>query len=105
MIEMEDNINVSIEGLKHEIGSLKHRMDKLELANQTNTENVHKMELLVNNLINKIDNVVSTVSKLIEKFDKLEEEPAEFNKTIKYCIATCIVTTILNQLFSFFINK
>lgn len=104
---MEDNINVnvSIEGLRHEVGSLKHRMDKLEIANQSNTENVHKMELLVNNLINKIDNVVSTVNELIKKFDKIESEPAEFNKTIKYCVATVIVTTILNQLFSFFINK
>ena len=104
---MEDNINVnvSIEGLRHEVGSLKHRVDKLELANATNTENVHKMELLVNGLINKIDNVVSAVNNLIKKFDKLEEEPREFNKTIKYCIATVIVTTILNQLFSFFINK
>ena len=101
---MEDNINVIAEGLKHEIGSLKHRMDKLELANQANSENMHKMELLVNGLINKIDNVVSAVNNLIKKFDKLEEEPAEFNKTIKYCVATVIVTTILNQLFSFFIR-
>ena len=102
---MEDNLNVSIEGLKHEVSSLKHRIDKLEIANQANVENLHKMELLVNGLINKMDNVMSSVDNLIKKFSKLEQEPAEFNKTIKYCIATVIVTTILNQLFSFFINK
>ena len=98
-----DEKDVQIAEIKKEIDSLKHRMNKVEKNQDENQETVHKMELIVNTLVNKVDNLVDAVSKLINKFDKLENEPREFNKQVKVGVAIAVLSTIFSSALTAFL--
>ena len=98
-----DEVKIDIVEIKKEIGSLKHRMDKVEKNQENNQESIHKMEIIVNTLVNKVDNLVDTMGKLINKFEKIDGEPHEFNKQVKVGVVVGVLTTIISTALTAFI--
>ena len=98
-----DEVKIDIAEIKKEVGSLKHRMDKVEKNQENNQESIHKMEIIVNTLVNKVDNLVDTMGKLINKFEKLDGEPYEFNKQVKVGVVVGVLTTIISAALTAFI--
>ena len=98
-----DEVKIDIAEIKKEVGSLKHRMDKVEKNQENNQESIHKMEIIVNTLVNKVDNLVDTMGKHINKFEKLDGEPLEFNKQVKTGVLVGVLTTIISTVLTAFI--
>lgn len=96
-----DDVRETVISLKEQVKTLFERVSSIEVKLKENDNSMNKFAITVNDLTNKLDTTNKSVDKLLEKLEKLDNEPNEFNKNIKYCAATVIVTTLINQVVTF----
>ena len=96
-----EELKATVATLVEKIKVCEHRITDLENDSKANSKSIQAFEITMNNLSNKLDNTVKIADKLLLKLEKLEEEPREMNKTVKYCIITGIVTIAIERLVAF----
>ena len=96
-----EEIVVKITEHGEEIGSLKHRMDKCEKANDNlnkMTTSIEKMAVNMEYMAKEQKRQGDEQSKQGERLEKLEHEPADNFKYLKRTVISCVVTGVLSAI-------
>lgn len=86
----DEEVAVKLEGHDHEIGSLKHRMNKQEEQNKT----IQELALSVKELALNMQTMFEVQGSQEEKLEKLGSIPAERWNTMNRTIITTVVQII-----------
>ena len=101
---MEDEkVAVKIAEHEKEIGSLKHRVADLEELTKTIHEltlSVQELAINIQNMIKEQDRYSKTQEQMLEKIDKLEEQPAKKWDNLTTVVLTALVTGVISFLLS-----
>lgn len=90
----DEEISVKLEGHEHEIGSLKHRMEKQEEQNKV----IQNLVMSVQKLALTMEAMVKEQSMQGERLKKLEDEPAERWNSAKKTAFTTIISVVAGAL-------
>lgn len=95
----QEEIILKINDCEHEIGSLKHRVKKLEEVHKL----IYDLTLNVRELAMSVQSMVEEQKEQGEKIKKLEAQPAEkwnlLTKTILTGVVSAIVGAVISALF------
>lgn len=91
-----EEIVLKINDYEHEIGSLKHRVKKLEEVQQQ----IYNLTFSVKELAMSVQSMVEEQKEQGEKIRKLEEKPAENWHTVQKSILTTIIGTVVGAVVS-----
>ena len=86
----DEEVAVKLEGHDHEIGSLKHRMNKQEEQNKT----IQELALSVKELALNMQTMVEVQGSQGERLEKLENVPAERWNSVNRTLLTTVISTI-----------
>lgn len=89
--EKELDIQLTLNSHKHEIASLKHRMDDVEKKQ----DEIYELTNAVNKLAVSVEFMAKEQSEQGKRLDTLEKEPAENAKYYKRTIISCVITTLV----------
>ena len=87
----ETKIEVKLEAHEHEIGSLKHRVEELELQNRS----IQKLDISVSKMAVNVENMLRELNKQGERMEMLKRVPTETGKLIKAAIITALVSGVI----------
>lgn len=90
----DEEIAVKLEGHEHEIGSLKHRMEKQEEQNKV----IQDLVISVQKLALTMEAMLKEQSLQGERLKKLEDEPAERWNSAKKTAFTTIISVVAGAL-------
>lgn len=95
----ETQIEVTLTNYENEIGSLKHRVNKLEEKTDKLTELVTSVKLLAQ----KQDTLISTVGELKTDVLKIKEEPGKKWNNASWLVVSGIISAVVGAICAFLI--
>ena len=91
---METEVAVKFEAHDHEIKSLKHRVQDLEIQSKA----IQDLVLSVNKMAINMENMLEEQKKQGQRLEVLERVPAETNRQVKQAIINTLVGGIVGSI-------